>query len=775
MTPSAGRRLRRPEEGWLTLGLVLLIVLILAWAVDDPGWVNGKPGLTDGLAWCAVLGMTVGLLGPKVGWGRWTTHLVGALFAGLLIPILAGWAFAPGAPVAEAFHRTAEGTVNAYLDIAWLGRQFTQQEIHYVLVLGALVWGTAQFAAYAVFGHRRPLNAVVMVGIVLLVNMGLTSRDQLPYLVAFTGASLFLLIEMHAFDERATWVRRRIGDPGAISAVYLRGGAVFIVAALFGSMLLTQRATSAPLAGAWEGVNDQLIGVGVTIGRLFPVGGDIRQGGGVSFGSQARIAGRWFSDPGIAFEASVPAGSEPQLWRAATYDTFVLGGWEQTDVSSVPVEPGMPLLAGSPEDPVPELTREVKVSVRPDGYHEDLVLSPGTPTFLDQQANVLQTGTDGWFAGVRTPGARDGYTVTASVLRLDDQAAISGNRLRAASVDYPADIMARYTDVPVGAMGPYANELLSTILQSAKPTNAYDTAVAIESYLKDDTHFSYSTDVRDLDCDPATVSAVECFAHYRKGYCLHYASTMAILLREANPSNPIPTRLVQGVLPGTRTGTVDTVRNLDAHAWVEVYFPGYGWIPFDPTGGNRGTPNVIKAGPRVSAVPAPFHTLAPDQPDPTRRIGGNLPQAGAGGTTPGTGSDGRGLMIVLAVVLGVLVLAAAFAAWVRGPRGELSPDAAWRAMAASASRFGFSPRPTQTVYEYAATLGELVPGARGDLDVVATAKVETTYAGVRLGGARLDVLRAATRRLRVSLLALLFRRRGRSRPAGTTRGRLGRR
>ena len=96
-------------------------------------------------------------------------------------------------------------------------------------------------------------------------------------------------------------------------------------------------------------------------------------------------------------------------------------------------------------------------------------------------------------------------------------------------------------------------------------------------------------------------------------------------------------------------------------------------------------------------------------------------------------------------------------------------------MAASASRFGFSPRPTQTVYEYAATLGELVPGARGDLDVVATAKVETTYAGVRLGGARLDVLRAATRRLRVSLLALLFRRRGRSRPAGTTRGRLGRR
>ncbi len=774
MTLSDGRRLRRPEEGWLTLGLVLLIVLILAWAVDDPGWVNGKPGLTDGLAWCAVLGMTVGVLGPKVGWGRWTTYLIGALFAGLLIPIIAGWAFAPGATVAEAFHRTAEGTVQAYLDIAWRGRQFTQQEIHYVLVLGALVWGTAQFAAYAVFGHRRPLNAVVMVGIVLVTNMALTSRDQLPYLVAYTGISLFLLIEMHAFDERATWIRRRIGDPGAISTVYLRGGAVFIVAALFGSMLLTQRAASAPLAGAWAGVNDQLIGVGESISRLFPVGGDLRQGGGVGFGSSVRIAPRWFSDERVAFEADVPAGSEKLLWKAATYDTFVGSGWEQTGVSPDRVDAGMPLLAGTPEDPNPDLTREVTVSVRPDGYHDPFLVSPGTPTFLDQPADVLLADDGGSFAGVKVPGDRSAYSVTASTLLLGDTDVISGHRLEAASVDYPADITARYTDVPAGAMGPYANELLSTILQSAKPTNPYDMAVAIETYLKDDSHFTYSADVRDVSC--GTDSVVECFARTKRGYCVHYASTMAILLRAANPTNHIPTRLVEGFLPGTRVGNTDTVRNKDAHAWVEAFFPGYGWIPFDPTGGGVGTAAVIQPGPAVTrASPTPFRTLSPDRPDPTRRVGGNLQQAGASGTTPGTGGDDRGLMIVLAVVLGVLVLAAAFAAWVRGPRGELSPDAAWRAMARSASRFGFSPRPTQTVYEYAAALGELVPGAREDLGVVATAKVETTYAGVRLGGARLDVLRAATRRLRVSLLALLFRRRGRGRPSGTATGRFRRR
>ena len=119
------------------------------------------------------------------------------------------------------------------------------QEVHYILVLGAIVWGTMQFASYAVFGHRRPLErrrhgrhrpAREHVDDV---------RNQLPYLIVFTGASLFLLIEMHAFDERATWLRRRIGDPATISALYLRGGTVFILGAMVGSLLLTARAASA--------------------------------------------------------------------------------------------------------------------------------------------------------------------------------------------------------------------------------------------------------------------------------------------------------------------------------------------------------------------------------------------------------------------------------------------------------------------------------------------------------------------------------------------------
>ena len=160
----------------------------------------------------------------------------------------------------------------------WRSQKYTTVEVHYIIAFGAIVWAAGQFTAYAVFGHRRPLNAVIMAGIVLLANMSITF-GQLPYLVVFTGASLFLLIEMHAFDERATWIRRRIGDPGTISSLYLRGGTVFIFAAMFGSLLLTTRAASSPLAGAWRPVHDQLVEVGETIGRILPVGGNLRGGG----------------------------------------------------------------------------------------------------------------------------------------------------------------------------------------------------------------------------------------------------------------------------------------------------------------------------------------------------------------------------------------------------------------------------------------------------------------------------------------------------------------
>jgi transglutaminase-like putative cysteine protease len=752
-------RIRRPDEGWLTLGLVVLMIAILASAIDDPSWVNGRGSLTDGLVLLGLLGVALGFIGPKVGWGRWTTHMVGALFGGLLIPIVAGWAEYPGLPLGQTFAQTASGAVNAYLDLAWRGLAFTPEEVHYVIVLGIVVWATGQFAAYAVFGHHRPLNAVILSGIVLLANISSTFRDQLPYLVAFSIASLFLLIQMHAFDERATWIRRRIGDPSTISSLYLRGGTVFILAAMVGSLLLTARAVSSPLAGAWGPVRDQMVEVGETISRFLPVGGDAN-GSGVSFGNSARIAGKWFSDEKTAFSALLPAeekDADVLYWRAVTFNNFILSGWEQSDTRAVDVAAGTPLLDASAEEPDPKITRTVRVTVTPADFRGNEILSVGTPASVDQDTTVNLVGEDGWFGSAQVPLGTGQYTVDAQVLDFDDTKKISENLLRAAAEVYPPDVTALYTNVPDGAMGPDAQALLEEVKAGSPSADPYDLAKTMVRILSNKDAYTYDTNVTDLDC--TSISQVECFARYKRGYCLHYASTMAILLRAANRDNPIPTRLVEGFLPGDRVGNTETVRNLGAHAWVEVYFPSFGWVPFDPTGPGVGRASPLRTGAAVAPLPMPSFGVDTER-DPL-----NLRPNVSGAETPSTSGQpaDRTLLIALTVLVALLVGGAAFAAWFRGPRGEISPDRAWLTMSKVASRLGFGPRANQTVYEYATSLGELVPVARADLATVADAKVETSYARVRLGGDRLHAVGQATRRLRVSLLRLAFRRGRRTR------------
>jgi hypothetical protein len=84
-------------------------------------------------------------------------------------------------------------------------------------------------------------------------------------------------------------------------------------------------------------------------------------------------------------------------------------------------------------------------------------------------------------------------------------------------------------------------------------------------------------------------------------------------------------------------------------------------------------------------------------------------------------------------------------------------------VAALARRFGFGPRPTQTAFEYATALGDVLPGVRPELQTVASAKVEVSYGRRELGDERIRALRDSYRRLRVSLLRLAFRRRDRPR------------
>jgi transglutaminase-like putative cysteine protease len=148
---------------------------------------------------------------------------------------------------------------------------------------------------------------------------------------------------------------------------------------------------------------------------------------------------------------------------------------------------------------------------------------------------------------------------------------IDTDELRVAPNTVPAD-MEKYLALP--ALDKRIAKLAEDVAGPA-PSN-YDKAVALERYLS--THFGYTLTLpRNFTQDP-----VANFLFERKmGHCEYFASAMAVMLRSLH----IPSRIVTGFRGGEYNDLTGqyVVRASDAHSWVEAYFPGSGWISFDPT------------------------------------------------------------------------------------------------------------------------------------------------------------------------------------------------
>lgn len=146
--------------------------------------------------------------------------------------------------------------------------------------------------------------------------------------------------------------------------------------------------------------------------------------------------------------------------------------------------------------------------------------------------------------------------------------------LREAEGPIPYPIREYYLQLP--RLEPRVRELAERITSGAD--TAYDKVLAVQNYLQNPDNFTYS--LAPPSVEPENPVSEFLFER-KKGWCEHFATAMAVLLRVVD----VPTRLVTGYQRG-EWNEVDNfyrVRQSDAHSWVEAYFPEYGWVRFDPT------------------------------------------------------------------------------------------------------------------------------------------------------------------------------------------------
>jgi len=152
-------------------------------------------------------------------------------------------------------------------------------------------------------------------------------------------------------------------------------------------------------------------------------------------------------------------------------------------------------------------------------------------------------------------------------------------KARAAGTDYPAEIQGTYLQLPE-KLDARIPELAQKVTATA--TNPFDKAIVLENYLRQ--KYGYTLN---LAGRPGADPLAQFLFVTKAGHCEYFASAMAVMLRTLG----IPSREVNGFLPGEFNDVAGDyiVRASDAHSWVEAYFPGSGWITFDPTPPSSGT------------------------------------------------------------------------------------------------------------------------------------------------------------------------------------------
>ncbi len=146
--------------------------------------------------------------------------------------------------------------------------------------------------------------------------------------------------------------------------------------------------------------------------------------------------------------------------------------------------------------------------------------------------------------------------------------------LQTAGSQYPSQIKSRYTQLP-DDIDPRIARFTSTLTRNA--TTQYGKATRIESWLKSNKTYSLN-----VSKPPNADIASQFMFDMDSGYCEYFATTMTVMLR----SQGVPARYVVGYSTGQQIGkNTYRVRAMNAHAWVEVYFPDVGWVRFDPTPG----------------------------------------------------------------------------------------------------------------------------------------------------------------------------------------------
>jgi transglutaminase-like putative cysteine protease len=696
-----------PGEGWLALVLLGTAVYSVVFTIVFANWVD----FSYLLLFSTAAGLLLGLCVAKIQ--RFPQVLL-HLAAVLLGHWLSIWLVS-----AFAYHiswLSLLANLRSVISGGFTSTVSSNSEMVFLFYLTFLCFFLAYFGVWLIYRARLPWLLALVYCAIMLVNLNYIKQDLSYLLVIMLAALSLLIVRIQLANQLTQWTSEGLYIDRAwlrnITRRFVQIGALFTLLILLISLMMPM--VSQPTSGTnfWNNLDN--LWTNITHGQISLTSpGTLLQPYETPanfFGDQLSITGNVNLPTGQVLYYTTSPKSQPQYLEGLTYDNFDGHTWTSTSNTSSQFEANrsIPIEATNSRQ---QITTNVTIIKSPEGT-KHYIFAPAQPVSFSVPTTLYGNGIiTAWTQqSPLTQGESYQAISLISGATAQDLSAVQFNQYNSTLLSNPGQ---SYVQKPEDLS---KNPIIQSTLQKwiKGSTGVYSKVKALESHLSDKTQFTYSVTNPPV---PTNLDAVAWLLQTHQGYCTYYATAMVVMVRMLG----IPARIVNGFTQGSLQGHTWVVNGTDAHSWVQVYFPGYGWINFDPTPGYS-----VPAGSTMQQSTPPVKTSPPTRPTPIAKTGHQKPRLQP---TPKPGSvsngthissrdvlDRQNLFLALSLVIlfgSLAVFGLALHKRYKGkhPGTSITASMIYRRVCRLGIMIGAPPQRWQTPYEYYRMLGRRYPRA----------------------------------------------------------------
>ena len=555
--------------GWLGLGFGFLTSAIAIWSIEHAHWITPQPSLITVLGLATIVGVILANI-------RISSRVAVPIMLLIGLVVTAWQAAQPFATAQEV----------SSLQLWWQTVNTSRpadSTLYFAMSLTLISWLMGFVSAWFVLRKRNAWLPVILGMVVLLVNLINLPRDMYYFFPLYCLSAILTIATVSLAKKGDILLRWK--EQSIRRGTALFSAAVFSIAAVTISVAYL---VPSPIPNGMSMKIDATSFYFENIeGRWFDIFSNVYSKWEIVVSRhQERLL---FTDP---IERSneiffLVDADDSGYWRTRSYDVYESWGWTSTINFEQSLPPGESITYHAASTESNTLTYVIEHRLK-----TDIVLSNGRIVTVSipvklQTPLPLSEGFQDITAiiGTQTIEPYESYQViTSFTIATPEELARAGDR-------YPDWVISHYLQLPDN-LPERVRKLSEDITYDA--LIPYDKAIAIKDYLA---KFEYDLNVKD---PPEGFDGVDYFLFTtERGVCTNFASAMAVMLRSVG----VPARLACGYFRGELDEVTGNyiIRGLNSHAWVEVYFPEYGWIIFEPTPTRpQATTEVVSGGDIIS-------------------------------------------------------------------------------------------------------------------------------------------------------------------------------